>query len=53
MANNGIALPGDLELHSMCQRARQLADFCDLIKVPAAGLDTYDPDPPYIWDIDQ
>ena len=47
MPDNGIALPGDLELHTMCANARRLASFCEMIKVPRPGLADYDPDPPY------
>lgn len=47
---NAIALPGDLELRSMCANARKIAGWCDLARI---GLDDepYDPDPPYIWDV--
>lgn len=51
-ANNALRLPGDLELHSMCANARRLAGFCDLMKIPRPDVATYDPDPPYIWDVE-
>ncbi len=44
-------LPGDLELHSMCATARRIAGLCDLMKIPGPDVATYDPDPPYIWDV--
>jgi hypothetical protein len=48
----GISLPGDLELHTLCANARRVAGFCDLAGIPDPQVATYDPDPPYIWDVD-
>jgi hypothetical protein len=48
----GISLPGDLELHTLCSNARRVARFCELARIPDPDVATYDPDPPYISDVD-